>query len=266
METNHRSKKAKKSKSPGSMNRMFHHAMTPNKSSSKKKIFNSKGNLKSPSKLDTSKHSNSSKRSINRSRSLHVLPFIPGNDIKTIKKIFLNAKKYREKHGQQKIAVKIMPKMMKSSPKPPRSTRSIPKTKKSSDTIHSLLQHIGKLISKKSIIVLFSFKPIEKPSKTDVEYLKVNNANSSNKKSAMSLNDSEMHNNASCPQLQEISESKFETKSKFSHKSKNSPPKYKYKYGVQRKGTLHACIYIFIPNIFRHYDYFRIFLILFEIS
>lgn len=70
----------------------------------------------------------------------------------------------------------------------------------------------------------------------DVEYLKVNNANS--KKSAMSWNDHEMHNNASCPQLPEISESKFDTKSKLSHKSKKSPPKYKYKYGVQCKPYL----------------------------
>jgi hypothetical protein len=45
----------------------------------------------------------------------------------------------------------------------------------------------------------------------------------------------DMHYNTSRPQLPKISERKLDTKSKFSHKSKKSPPKYKYKYGVQCK-------------------------------
>lgn len=143
-----RSKKVRKSRSPGSMNKMFHKGLKGPHSGSKPILKKSpkKSLLKPSSKLNTSSHSKSSVRSISHSRSLPALPMVPGNDLKIIKEIFTKAKKYKYKFGQQKIPVKIMKPAKKSpaSSRSNKSTRSIPKYKNSSNSVAVPSYIIGK--------------------------------------------------------------------------------------------------------------------------
>ena len=141
-----RSHKVLRSKSPGSINKMFHSRMKSNKSISIiKKPKQKKTLIKTPAKLNISKNSKLSNKRISKSRSAQSLPRIPGNDLKMIKEIFTKAKKYRLKYGQQKIPVKIMLSQNKSSLMHPRSTRSIPKYKNSSNTVNAPSYSISKL-------------------------------------------------------------------------------------------------------------------------
>ena len=144
-----RSKKVLRSKSPGSMNKMFHSHMTPNKKmSANKLVVSKKSAMKSPSKLNISKISKSSTKSIGKSRSTHSLPRIPGNDLKIIKEIFTKAKKYKMKYGQQKIPMKVIVTEKCIKKVPVKGSRSIPKYKNSSNTVNAMnYYNIGKLPS-----------------------------------------------------------------------------------------------------------------------
>ena len=81
--------------------------------------------------------SSTSSRSMYRSKSNHLLPVIPGNDLKAIKEIFTKAKKYRDLMSHQKIQVKNLPKSNVLVTKPPRM-KSIPKSKVSENSIKDL--------------------------------------------------------------------------------------------------------------------------------
>lgn len=147
-----RSKKVNRSKSPGSINAMFHQHLTPNHASGKNKMKVSKKDIiKSPGILNISKISGSSANRMMKSSSVQSLPMIPGNDLKMIKEIFTQAKKYREQHNRQKVPIKVMPKG-KSPKKVPR-VRSIPRVKLSSTTFNPLTNNIGKFSKRMQIIL-----------------------------------------------------------------------------------------------------------------
>lgn len=139
-----RSRKILRSKSPRSINGLFHQHLTPNKPSNYNKVKISKKDIiKSPGVLNISKLSGSSTKSFLKSKSTQSLPHIPGNDLKIIKEIFTKSKMYRDKMNFQKIPVKIMPKAKLITPKPPRG-RSIPKTKLSANSLNTMNYNIGK--------------------------------------------------------------------------------------------------------------------------
>jgi hypothetical protein len=142
-----RAKKVMRSKSPANINAMFHSALTPQKPKGNGKSKIAKKNIvKNKGMLNISKISGSSNKTFFKCRSTHSLPRIPGDDLKMIKQIFEQAKKYRETMGTQKIPVKIMPKQKSKFLHPPRA-RSIPKMKHSSNTVNSLHHKIGKFCS-----------------------------------------------------------------------------------------------------------------------
>uniref|UniRef100_A0A7S3K843 Uncharacterized protein n=1 Tax=Euplotes crassus TaxID=5936 RepID=A0A7S3K843_EUPCR len=202
-----RSSKVRKSKSPGSINKMFHSNIKSTSSNSgmkskvKKKLVK-----KSSSKSILSKNSKSGMRSLSVSRSEGSLPIIPGNDLKTIKEIFTRAKKYKMKYGQHKIPVKIMKSEKKSFGSHKKSSRSIPKHKNSSNS------------------VAMPAYSIKKPNKEDIHRLKLS--------SEKNVTECSKYEHEYLTEEQEVCKTEEKAKSKFGSKKK-SPPRSKMKYGIE---------------------------------
>jgi hypothetical protein len=141
---NRRAKKIKKSRSPAPMNKMFHDSLTPQKPKGKgKPTVAKKIIVKNSGKLNLSKVSSNSNKSLTKSRSHQSLPWIPGNNLKMIKEVFDQVKKHRDYVNIQKIPIKIINKKNSPQRKSIPRAKSIPRMKYSSNTVNMKNSKIG---------------------------------------------------------------------------------------------------------------------------
>jgi len=205
-------RKAMRSKSPGQLNKMFHsnHKLS---NGVEKKHKASNNILKVNVNHNISKMSYSSSKSILKSRSMQTLPPIPGNDLKMIKYIFEQAKKYRNKLNQMQIPIKKIPRSTMISPKSIKPKKS-PKIKQSSSTIRSLSNNSYKLEDRKDKSTNLSHR-IGKPS----SFL-------TNKCQSNPVSESSAH-------LPEIIKETPAKSAKCKSKEKHKPSKFKYIYKVK---------------------------------
>lgn len=136
------SKQMNKSKSPSRYGKLLHKVKEPEPVIIKKKQPLNLNMLHAKMVKNNSKISLSSHKNMAKSRSMQTLPPIPGNDLKMIKHIFEQARRYRAKMAQQIIPVKNLSKNV-LTPQKPKAKKS-PKLKNSSNSIRSLKPHICK--------------------------------------------------------------------------------------------------------------------------
>ena len=134
-----------RSLSPNYVNFLVHTKFSPQDDKEIKKIrAKNREDKKVSGIFNHSKMSNSSRGSMQRSRSNNQLPIISGSDLRTIKEIFEMAKESKIKQSLHRIPIKRLPKSNIIVDKR-RKIKSIPKPKKSSISLAPLNYYICNL-------------------------------------------------------------------------------------------------------------------------